>query len=233
MRINQYIAHATGISRRAADTLVASGRVSVNGEQPSSGQNITDLDSVLVDGKEITKPASHTTIMLHKPTGYVCSRDGQGSKTIYELLPPELSHLKPIGRLDKDTSGLLLLTTDGALTQQLTHPSFRKQKVYHVLLSKPLRKQDFEKITASGVDIDDGKPSTFELRRISPKTRRPFQAERDFTPHKSWQATLREGRNRQIRKTFEQLGYSIIKLHRTTFDTYQLGSLKAGTYTLL
>src|SRR5579864_1620079 len=101
MRINKYIAQATGLSRRAADAAIGQGNVTINGQLASPGQNVTDHDKVLLKGHRLQlRTVSPTTIMLNKPVSYVCSRKGQGSKTIYDLLPPDLSHLKPVGRLD-------------------------------------------------------------------------------------------------------------------------------------
>ena len=117
MRINKYVALATGMSRRAADRAIDEGRVQVNGQVPSAGQAVADSDSVTLDNSVITTDVKIQTIMLNKPVGYVCSRDGQGSRTIYDLLPSELHHLKPVGRLDKNSSGLLLMTNDGQLHQ--------------------------------------------------------------------------------------------------------------------
>src|SRR5215213_4588244 len=105
MRINKYIAQATGLSRRVADKAVEQGNVLVNGVPAKTGQEVTEQDEVTLGGKTLSPPSQTQTIMLNKPTGYVVSRDGQGNKTIYELLPPELHQLKPIGRLDKDSSG--------------------------------------------------------------------------------------------------------------------------------
>src|ERR1700750_464886 len=118
MRINRFIALATGLSRRAADQAIAEGRVAVNGIPPQPGQQIKSSDSVTLDRLPITPVVNTVTIILNKPVGYVCSRDGQGSKTVYDLLPPELRHLKPVGRLDKDSSGLLLMTNDGKLAHE-------------------------------------------------------------------------------------------------------------------
>src|SRR5690606_9952597 len=124
---NKFIAQATGISRRAADKAVEQGRILVNGKVPESARQIEPSDTVTLDGSPVTAPdSSHTTILLNKPVGYVCSRDGQGSRTVYDLLPPELHQLKSVGRLDKDSSGLLLMTTDGQLAYELTHPKFEK-----------------------------------------------------------------------------------------------------------
>lgn len=215
MRINKYVALCTGMSRRAADAAIADGRVLVNKLQPSSGQAISDADLVTLDNRPITPPVNSTTIMLNKPAGYVVSRDGQGSKTIYDILPAEYHQLKPIGRLDKDSSGLLLLTNDGNLANELTHPSKRKLKVYQVTLKQPLQPLHRQMISDMGVMLDDG-PSKFELERRTDDDR-------------DWTVSMAEGRNRQIRRTFDALGYEVIKLHRTQFGPYQLKDLASGS----
>jgi 23S rRNA pseudouridine2605 synthase len=214
MRINRYIAHSTGMSRRTADQAIADGRVRVNDTSPTPGLDISGEDSVTLDGALLTLPETYTTITLNKPVGYVVSRDGQGSKTIYELLPDELQSLKPVGRLDKDSSGLLLMTDDGALAQTLTHPSHQKEKVYVVQLSKPLAEQDVAAIEA-GVNLEDG-PSKLGLKGNGA----------------SWVIRMHEGRNRQIRRTFAALGYSVTSLQRVRFGDYSLSSkLSPGAYT--
>lgn len=217
MRINKFVALATGMSRRAADAAIEQGRVLVDGRQPSPGQDVSAVDSVTLDGSAITTDVKIQTIMLNKPAGYVCSRDGQGSKTIYDLLPTELHRLKPVGRLDKDSSGLLLLTNDGELAHNLTHPSRQKQKVYLVNLNPPLQPLHRQMISDHGVQLDDG-PSTFELER---------QQEGDET---RWVVRMYEGRNRQIRRTFAALGYTVTRLHRTHFGPYQLADLASGSF---
>jgi len=220
MRLNKYIASSTGLSRRAVDETIAQNRVLVNGQLPSPGQQVTKGDTVTLDKVAITRfdPTVDTiTIMLNKPVGYVVSRDGQGNRTVYDLLPEELHHLKPIGRLDKDSSGLLLLTTDGDLSHQLTHPSFQKTKQYQVDLDRPLQPLHRQMISDYGVRLEDG-PSKLQLERLQ---------DSDDT---RWGVTMQEGRNRQIRRTFDSLGYSVKKLHRTAFGNYVLGDLAAGKY---
>jgi 23S rRNA pseudouridine2605 synthase len=220
MRINKYLALATGMSRRAADTAVANGRVLVNGGSPTPGLSVEPGDDIKLDGQPVKKPASdtHKTMLLNKPAGYVCSRNGQGNKTIYDLLPPELHHLKPVGRLDKESSGLLLLTTDGDLANRLTHPRYQKTKVYKVRLDKPLAAADHEAITRGGVSLGDG-PSRFALKPTTPG-------------RADWQVTMQEGRNRQIRRTFAALGYTVTRLHRTHFGPYRLDNLPGGAWRL-
>lgn len=218
MRLNKYIALSTGLSRRGADEAIAQNRVQINGETIRQGRDITDADTVALDGDIVSPPVVTTTIMLNKPRGYVVSRDGQGSQTVYDLLPPDLHELKPVGRLDKDSSGLLLLTNDGQLAQELTHPSHQKSKRYEVTLDKPLAPLHRQMISDYGVTLDDG-PSKLQLGRL-----------RDGDDQ-SWEVVMSEGRNRQIRRTFAALGYDVTHLHRTGFGTYLLNNLALGEYT--
>ncbi len=212
MRINKFVASASGLSRRAADRAIADGRVRINDRPVLVGQLVVESDVVTLDGQVLTPPIATTTIMLSKPAGYVVSRDGQGSPTVYELLPAELHHLKSVGRLDKDSSGLLLLTNDGQLAQQLTHPSYQKEKVYEVELEYPLKSADKQKIE-QGIALSDG-PSRLQLSGNDSR----------------WTVRLSEGRNRQIRRTFAALNYRVIKLHRTQFGNYKLMDLLQGNY---
>lgn len=209
MRINKFVALATGISRRAADKAISDGRVKINSRPVSVGDAVGSKDVVSLDGKTIT-PSTTATLMINKPTGYVSSRNGQGSKTIYDLLPEQFHNLKPIGRLDKDSSGLLLLTNDGGLANQLTHPRYAKTKVYEVELNKPLQPLHQQMISDHGVVLADGS-SKLSLQKLNTDT--------------DWQITMSEGRNRQIRRTFEALGYRVIKLRRTCFGPYKLSQL--------
>jgi 23S rRNA pseudouridine2605 synthase len=213
MRINRYVAAASGLSRRAADAAVAQGRVQVNGYAAQTGQDVTANDTVTLDGTAIHAPAYHQTILLNKPTGYVVSREGQGSRTIYDILPPELHHLKPVGRLDKESSGLLLLTTDGQLAQTLTHPKYQKTKHYEVTLNKPLAPDAFAQLK-EGVQLEDG-ASHLTVQLVPEVTNQ-------------YTVAMHEGRNRQIRRTFDALDYSVVRLHRTQFGDYTLGTLPPG-----
>lgn len=211
MRINQFVARATGLSRRAADTAIAAGRVTVNRLPAEAGQSVAAADIVELDNHQLSLQTD-ITVILNKPVGYVCSRNGQGSRTVYDLLPPELHHLKPVGRLDKDSSGLLLMTTDGTLANQLTHPKFGKQKVYKIQLDKVLKPTD-QLTLEKGVKLEDG----LSHLQLQGKER-------------NWTVTLAEGRNRQIRRTFAALDYGVTKLHRTVFGEYVLDDLASGNF---
>lgn len=215
MKLNKFIAQNTALSRRGADDLIAAGRVAVNGRTAETGQDIAETDTVAIDSKEVDLAERATvTIMLNKPAGYVCSRRGQGSKTVYDLLPEEVRHLNLVGRLDKESSGLLLLTTDGELANQLTHPRYQKAKVYEVQLDKPLAPLHQQMISNHGTELEDGK-SRFAIDKMDESG-------------KQLRVTLNEGRNRQIRRTFNSVGYEVLVLHRSSFGDYKLGSLGAG-----
>ena len=217
LRLNKYVAVSLGVSRRQADKLIEQGNILINNSPAELGARISPNDIVNYNGKQIT-PKTYKLIALHKPTGYLCSRASQGGMpTIYRLLPQELSHLKSVGRLDKDTSGLILLTNDGDWSHQMTHPSFKKTKRYLATLNKPLQPLHRQMISDFGVDLPDG-PSKLSLER---------QHEGDDT---RWVIEMSEGRNRQIRRTFEALGYTVTKLHRTNFGNYSLGDIKRGEW---
>ena len=212
MRINKYLALSTGISRRMADKAVAAGRVTINGDLATAGSAVTEVDVVQLDARTISAVTETKTIIFHKPIGCVVSRDGQGSLTIYDLLPDEYRLLKPVGRLDKDTSGLLLLTNDGQLANELTHPRYAKTKIYEVTLGKPLAPLHRQMINDHGLQLEDGN-SQLSLERLT---------DGDDT---RWRITMHEGRNRQIRRTFAALNYHVAALHRTNFGSYSLGQL--------
>lgn len=218
MRINKFIASATHTSRRKADELIAMGRITVNGTIPEAGAAVTDADTVLLDGKPLARTEETITILFHKPVGYVCSRNGQGSQTIYELLPEKYHILQPVGRLDKDSSGLLVMTNDGTLANQLTHPRYGKIKIYEITLDKPLQPLHQQMINDIGVTLEDG-PSKLTLEKLADAAH--------------LRVTMHEGRNRQIRRTFAALGYTVTHLHRTNFGNYRLGQLAAGKTELL
>lgn len=217
-RLNKYLAFHLGLSRREADDLIAKGVVAIDGMAAELGARIDPAQPVTVNGKKVTPKASYTYLAFNKPEGYVSSRKQQGdAPTLYSLLPNEFHHLKPVGRLDKDSSGLLLLTDDGDFAYQMTHPKFYKIKVYDVSLDKALEPLHQQMISDYGIQLEDG-PSKLSL-------------ERKGDNRKDWTVTMHEGRNRQIRRTFAALGYSVTNLHRTSFGAYQLDALTPGSYT--
>ena len=221
MRLNRFLAASSLLSRRHADQAILDGRVNVNGKLATPTTPVNEGDTVELDGQRLTLSEDEpVTLMLHKPVGYVVSRNGQGSQTIYDLLPPEYHSLNPVGRLDKNSSGLLLLTSDGLLANQLTHPKFGKTKLYTVTLNKPLAPLHQQMINDYGIELHDG-PSRLVLEKLDDQGRQ-------------WQVTMHEGRNRQIRRTFDALGYTVRKLHRLQFGTYSLPpDLAAGDFRLI
>lgn len=221
LRLNKYLALQLGISRREADNLIAQQKVTINGQGAILGARFTKGDTIIANNKKIVGETNFEYIALHKPSGYVCSRKQQGdTPTIYELLPASYHHLKPVGRLDKDSSGLILLTNDGDFAYQMTHPSFFKVKIYNARLNKNLEPIHQQMISDYGIKLDDG-PSKLQLERMNE------------TDRKSWIVTMHEGRNRQIRRTFDSLGYSVLKLHRTNFGNYSLDDIPVGKFSLL
>lgn len=216
-RLNKYLAFHLGLSRREADDLISKKSVTVDGITAELGGRVEPGQEVAVMRKPVKEKAGFTYLALNKPSGYVSSRRQQGDNpTLYELLPKEFHHLKPVGRLDKDSSGLLLLTDDGDFAFEMTHPKFYKVKHYEISLKKPLEPLHQQMISDYGIQLEDG-PSKLSLER------------RDDT-RKSWVVTMHEGRNRQIRRTFSTLGYDVATLHRTDFGNYTLGDLASGTF---
>jgi 23S rRNA pseudouridine2605 synthase len=216
-RLNKYLATNFGISRREADILIAEGKVLINDKPAEIGNRVNKGDKVTLRGKEVARKEL-IYVAFNKPVGYVCSRKRQGeTPTMYELLPSELQELKSVGRLDKNSSGIILLTNDGDFAYQMTHPKFIKTKLYEVELDRDLEPLHQQMIADFGVQLPDGK-SQLGLTRLRDDSRR------------GWQVQMSEGRNRQIRRTFDALGYRVIRLHRTNFGPYALGDLKSGEY---
>lgn len=221
IRLNKYLALHLGFSRREADEYIERGYVKVNGIVIDLGARIAEGDEVIVNGKPVTGSTAFEYLALNKPAGYVCSRRSQGDlPTIYELLPAKYHHLKTVGRLDFNSSGLIILTNDGDFTYRLTHPKFAKTKIYKVRLDHELEPLHQQMISDYGVQLDDG-PSKMSLERLSEEDRL------------DWQVTMSEGRNRQIRRTFQSLGYEVKKLHRTNFGNYSIGDIKPGKYEIV
>ena len=221
IRLNKYLALHLGLSRREADEYIERGYVKVNGIVVTLGARINEGDSVVVNGKPVATETKFQYLALNKPVGYVCSRRSQGGlPTVYDLLPPEYHHLKTVGRLDFNSSGLILLTNDGDFTYRLTHPKFTKTKVYKVRLDHELEPLHHQMISDYGVQLEDG-PSKLTLERLSDDDRI------------DWQVTMSEGRNRQIRRTFASLGYEVKKLHRISFGNYSIGDIRPGKFEIV
>ncbi|MBT5016705.1 rRNA pseudouridine synthase [Candidatus Peregrinibacteria bacterium] len=220
MRLNKFIASTGFCSRRKADELIKSGKVRINGEPATLGHQVDpQTDQISVHGKTIATPAKFTYIMLHKPTGYITTKaDLQDDQTIYALLPQKHHHLHPVGRLDRESEGLLLLTDDGDFTYQMTHPSNDSEKIYQVKIKNPLNPNQIQKIE-SGIIIEEKK---------GPYKTRPCEIKSIGVNR--FEITLHEGRNRQIRKMFKAAGSSVVFLKRIKMGKHELGKLKKGDW---
>lgn len=217
VRLNKFLAERLGLSRRQADDAIAAGMVLVNDEVARTGQKVDKNDRVCYNGRMVPVEIGYIYLGLNKPEGYVCSRRRQGDfPTIYELLPKKYQDLKTVGRLDRDSSGLILLTNDGDFAFKMTHPSFRKTKIYEVELDRALEPLHQQEIADFGIEIGDG-VSKLGLERMDEARKR-------------WRVMMSEGRNRQIRRTFGALGYTVKKLHRVQFGKYRLEGLKPGEF---
>ncbi len=217
MRINLYLANVLGISRRAADKEIELGTVRLNTKKAVLGDQVKEGDTVTHKGKPvIVTRTSATTIMLNKPVGYITSRkrDDTGAPTVMELLPKELQHLKPIGRLDKESNGLLLLTDDGDLLYKSTHPKFKSEKEYLVAFETPLSNAEIAMWTR-GMKLPDGIAKADHVAR---------------TTDKKFIIVLHQGKNRQIRRMAGKTGNKVISLTRTRVGEIKLGTLTSGTW---
>lgn len=219
MRINKYIAQSGFCSRRKADELIEAGRVSVNGKVVTLlGYEIRTKDKVQIDGKNL-RIKKLEYYRFYKPTGYITTHDDEkGRKTIYDILPPEMSHLNPVGRLDKDSSGLLILTNDGNLAYELTHPSIKVAKVYHVTVDANLKVEELQKL-ADGIELEPNKIAYCDCVILEKKKNETFL-----------EITLYQGLNRQIRRMFEFLGHNVVHLKRIRHATLDLVGLKKGQF---
>lgn len=216
-RLNKYIASSGLCSRRKADELIENGDVIVNGKVVKElGFQVGDKDKVFVN-KVLVKPKKLEYYRFYKPAGYITTSDDEnGRKTIYDVIPKELSQLKPVGRLDKDSTGLLILTNDGDMINRLTHPSVKVIKVYTVSVEGKITKSDLE-ILYNGIEIEKGKTAYAEAQVI------------EFDKNTTMlQVVLTQGLNRQIRKMFEYLGKPVISLKRVQHATITLEGLKRG-----
>ena len=224
MRINKFISLSGLASRRAADSLVAEGRVEVNGEVISDlGHQVDENnDRVTVDGKLAKLPKKTKVIMFHKPAGCVCTKDDpQGRRTVYDFLPPGYHTFKYVGRLDLQSRGLLLFTDDGELLHRLTHPSYEIPRSYYVWTTRPLSDAAAQKLV-DGVDIRDPEDPDAQ-EEIAFAT--DVYLENGFA-----ELVLIEGKNREIRRMMRAIGYEIRDLKRVSYCKLQLGDLPAGEF---
>ena len=219
MRLNKFIASSGLCSRRKADELIESGSVVVNGKVVKElGFWVNEKDKVFINQKLI-RPIKHEYYKFYKPAGYITSCDDEkGRKTIYDILPEKLFNLKPVGRLDKDSTGLLILTNDGDLINSLTHPSVKIPKIYIVSVENQMKRSDFQQM-ADGIEIEKGKIAYADVNVLEIDSK-----------HTLMQITLYQGMNRQIRKMLEFLGYEVKTLKRVQHATIKLDGLRRGEF---
>lgn len=218
MRINKYLASCGVASRRGADELIKDGVVKINGKVCSMGDDVdVGSDSVTVNGKLISSVKKYDYYIMNKPKGYVCTvKDDKGRKTVMDLLPPSAKRLFPVGRLDYDTEGLLIMTNDGDLTFKLTHPKNEVPKTYLVKTEKPVSEEDLLKLR-SGVYIDGVKTKKCNVRLIE-----------SSKAGSKLHITITEGRNRQVRKMFEAINNCVDFLKRIKIGELTLTGLNRG-----
>jgi 23S rRNA pseudouridine2605 synthase len=217
MRLAKYLAHAGVASRRAAETVIAGGRVRVDGEIVlDPARDVGEDSHVAVDGRALDGPEARVSYALHKPLGVVSTAsDPHGRGTVVDLVPAEGLRLYPVGRLDADSSGLILLTNDGELANRLTHPRFEVEKTYRARVGGGPIGDGALRSLRRGVELDDGPTAPARVRRI----------EKDVI-----ELTIHEGRNRQVRRMCEAVGRPVLTLERVAFGPLRLDRLATGEH---
>ncbi len=217
MRLVKYLAHAGVASRRSAEKLIAAGRVSVGEEVVTDpARDVDEHSGVALDGRPLAGAEPRVLYALNKPVGVVSTaRDTHGRRTVVELVPAHGLRLYPVGRLDVDSSGLILLTNDGELANRLMHPRFEVPKTYRARLAGASIADDALRALRAGVRLDDGPTAPARARRAGAGT---------------VELTIREGRNRQVRRMFDAIGHPVLELERIAFGTLRLGDLAPGDH---
>lgn len=222
VRLNKFIAQSGVCSRREADELIATGAITVNGKMVTELGTKVDpaVDTVEYDGKRLSGE-KFVYIIMNKPKGYIASvEDPHNEDTVITLLKGQVKErVYPVGRLDKNTTGVLLLTNDGELTKVLTHPSYERRKIYHVFLDKPCTEEHLEQI-AKGIELEDGEIHADEVSYVEGN-------------RKEVGIEIHSGRNRIVRRIFEHLGYDVIKLDRVFFAGMTKMGLRRGFWRYL
>ncbi len=220
MRLNAYLRRCGISSRRSANELIQAGKVTVNGSVVTAFSYLVQpSDIVLLEGKPL-HPKTYTYLALNKPKGVTCTtKDKFAEKTIVELLPAKFSHLYPVGRLDKDTTGLIFLTNDGSFCNTITHPRFQVEKEYIVTLNASPKPDELRKalrgITQSGEFL--------RILRLIPRN----------PPRTTFSVIIQEGKKREIRRIFNALGYEVIFLKRIRIGNFYLGNLRSGEWRMI
>lgn len=221
-RLNKFIASSGLCSRRKADELIENGQVIVNGKIVKElGYQVSEKDKVFVDKKPV-RPKKLEYYKFYKPAGYITTADDEkGRKTIYDILPENMQQMKPVGRLDRESTGLLIMTNDGDLINELTHPSIKVPKVYTVTIDGKINQNQLEQL-AKGIEIEKDKIAYAEaiVLEISNKST-------------MLQVVLYQGMNRQIRKMFDFLGFEVVSLKRVQHATISIEGLKKGQFKII
>ena len=213
MRLNAFLARAGVASRRKADELIKAGRVTVNGEPGRLNTVVESRDRVEVDGRPVAKQRL-SYLLLHKPSGVVTTAsDPQGRPTVVELVPPE-PRVVPVGRLDADTTGALLLTNDGDLAHRLAHPRYGVEKTYAATV-EGAPSDGALRALETGIELDDGVTAPARARRLR----------RNVV-----ELTIHEGRNRQVRRMLEAVGHPVLRLHRSRYAGLTVEGLEPGAW---
>lgn len=220
IRLQKYLSMCAVASRRKAEELIAQGKVKVNGKVAQIGDKISPKhDTVTVSGRKIVGSRKHYYIMLHKPRGYITTMDDEmGRKCVAELVRDVGARVYPVGRLDKDSEGLLLMTNDGEFANHMTHPSKHIPKTYRVTV-RPEVTEDMLTAFATGMEIDGRITAPADAHIIEKQDNRVVM-----------EIVLYEGRNRQIRKMCESLGLEVARLKRTSMGSLKLGMLPPGKW---
>ncbi|HEX2086601.1 MAG TPA: pseudouridine synthase [Solirubrobacteraceae bacterium] len=215
MRLAKYLAHAGVASRRAAEEIVRSGRVTVGGEVVlDPARDVGDADAVTVDGRRVAGAEERVVWLVNKPAGVVSTaRDTHGRRTVVDLVDAGGARLYPVGRLDADSTGLILLTNDGALANALTHPRYEVPKTYRVRVARaPVSDRAMRRLR-EGVQLEDGMTAPARVRRDGQDV---------------LEITIHEGRNRQVKRMCEAVGHRVVSLERIAFGPLRLGDLPPG-----
>ena len=225
VRLQKFLARAGVASRRASEKLIEAGRISVNGQVVTElGTKVDpEADEVRLDGAPVRKAAEAVTLMLNKPAGYLTSmKDPQGRPCVAQLVPlDEFPALYPLGRLDYDTTGLLLFSTDGELGNAVLHPSHHVDKTYRALVKGKPSEAALDRLR-SGVVLDDGPTQPAEVRLAGRKCKNAYV-----------EIIIHEGRKRQVKRMCEAIGHPVLQLHRASFGPLELGDLPEGKYRVL
>jgi 23S rRNA pseudouridine2605 synthase len=244
MRLQKFLARAGAASRRGSEDLMTAGRVAVNGVVVTELGSKVDLtsDEVCVDGRPISLKSGHSYLMLNKPADFLTTMDDpQGRPTVKELVPHrEYPGLFPVGRLDFDTTGLLLFMTDGELAHRLLHPRHKVAKRYRALVDGALSEQDADHLRG-GVLLSDGatqpaliKIGAVESKRLTAREKLRLEEDETFSPYQTtvW-CTITEGRKRQVKRMFAHIGHPVLALEREAFGPLELATLKPGAWRFL